>query len=160
MTRFHEVQRPPWWAYAAIAPAVAALAFAFAWRFALGRTLGDGSLPDWALVLFFAFGAVAVPLVVARMRLVVEVDGSSLRVRFWPFPTREIRLAEIAEAKAETYRPIREFGGWGVRFAWGGKRAYSMRGNRGVRLRLRDGRVVMLGSQRPEALETALRADG
>jgi hypothetical protein len=156
MIRFREVQRPAWWAYAAIAPAAVALAGAFAWRFALGRPLGDGSLPDWALALIVALGAVAIPLVTAFMRLVVEVEAPVLRIRLWPFPARTIPLSEIAEAKAETYRPLREFGGWGLRFARGGKRAYSMRGNRGVRLRLRDGRVVMVGSQRAEELEAAL----
>jgi hypothetical protein len=50
------------------------------------------------------------------------------------------------------YSPLREFGGWGIRFAPGKKRAYSVSGNKGVELELSDGMHVLIGSQRPEEL--------
>ncbi len=37
------------------------------------------------------------------------------------------------EFYARKYRPIREYGGWGIRYGWNG-RAYSTSGNEGVQL--------------------------
>ena len=65
----------------------------------------------------------------------------------------------IRAADARRYRPLGEFGGWGIRGV-GAKRALNMRGSEGVELavhrRGRDG-TVMIGSQRSRELELALR---
>jgi hypothetical protein len=54
-----------------------------------------------------------------------------------------------------TYRPFREYGGWGIRFGRQGI-AYTVSGDRGVLVRLRNGRSFLLGSKRPESLEIML----
>ena len=69
---------------------------------------------------------------------------------------REIPLADITHFEARTYRPIREYGGWGVRRGAGGM-AYNVSGNRGVEFRLADGKSLLIGSQRPEELALALQ---
>jgi hypothetical protein len=92
--------------------------------------------------------------------LVMEVHGDRLRAGLAPFRRRGIALRDIATAEAVTYRPLADFGGWGVR--WAGRRgvAYNASGNRGVQLVLADGRKVLVGSQRPEELAAALRSRG
>ncbi len=55
-----------------------------------------------------------------------------------------------------TYRPIADYGFWGIRAGRDGERALIARGNRGVRLELTDGTRLLIGSQRPEALAAAL----
>ena len=55
-----------------------------------------------------------------------------------------------------TYRPIADYGFWGIRSGRDGERALIARGNRGVRLELNDGTKLLIGSQRPEALALAL----
>jgi hypothetical protein len=67
-----------------------------------------------------------------------------------------IPLSEIGSVQAVTYRPLREFGGWGIRWGWKGSRAYSIAGNRGVELELREGKLIVVGSETPEALATAI----
>jgi hypothetical protein len=52
---------------------------------------------------------------------------------------------------------LREYGGWGVR-GFGSNRAYNMRGDQGVQLDLVDGSRVLIGTQRPGELETAIAA--
>jgi hypothetical protein len=54
------------------------------------------------------------------------------------------------------YRPIADYGFWGVRAGRDGERAFIARGNRGVRLELIDGTKILIGSQRPEALASVL----
>ena len=55
-----------------------------------------------------------------------------------------------------SYRPLADYGGWGIRSGRDGERVLNARGNRGVRLDLADGSRLLIGSQRPEALALAL----
>jgi Family of unknown function (DUF6141) len=104
--------------------------------------------------------AFAVTVVVAvwflRCKLVTEVSNDGLFIYFvWLWPVRIIPWTEIRSVETRTYRPIRDFGGWGVRWAARGI-VYHARGNRGVRLVLASGERVLIGSQRPEELARAV----
>jgi hypothetical protein len=103
-----------------------------------------------------------VALVVAvwflRLKLVTEVRGDGLYVCFvWLWPERTIPWDQIRDVATRTYRPIRDFGGWGVRWAARGI-VYHARGKRGVRLVLASGERLLIGSQRPEELAQAVAA--
>jgi hypothetical protein len=105
----------------------------------------------WAAALFFLY----------ILKLDLKVDGEHVHVRFWPLMKKHIPLADIAQYEVRTYRPILEYGGWGLRYSpWGGT-AFNVRGNRGVQLVLASGRRILIGSQMPEALAAAIaRAKG
>lgn len=104
-------------------------------------------------------GLLVVALMVCMMRMTTRVDADGVTVVFGlvPLHTRKIAFTEIVSAEAETYSPLREFGGWGLR-GWGNNRAINMAGNRGVRLQLKDGRRLLIGSQRAEELAQAIRS--
>lgn len=93
-----------------------------------------------------------------------RVTGEHLHIRFGvfvPFYWRSIRLADIDECRVITYRPIRDAGGWGIRFGrFEGQPAtfYSARGARGVRLDIRGKRPCIVGSQSPELLRDGVQA--
>jgi hypothetical protein len=58
--------------------------------------------------------------------------------------------------EAVTYRPIRDYGGWGIR--WGpGKLAYNVSGSEGVRIDRSDDRELLVGSRQPYDLARAMR---
>ncbi len=109
-----------------------------------------GLLAAAALVVLIWFGFRAI-------HLNTEVDAERLQVRLVPLPTRTIALDRIRRCYVRTYRPIRDYGGWGWRFSRQGQ-AYNARGNRGVQLELIDGRRILIGSQNPEELLRALHA--
>lgn len=94
--------------------------------------------------------------IVAPMRTRVTSEG--VRVTFGMLGWIPFRIAadQIRAVEPVTYRPLAEFGGLGIRFGRGGKRAYSARGDRGVRIQT-PSREYLIGSQRPEALAHALR---
>ena len=73
----------------------------------------------------------------------------------FPLYRRRIALADIASAEAVTYSPIADYGGWGIKGP-SGNSALNARGNRGVRLTLRDGKRLLIGSQKPGVLVEAL----
>ncbi|MCC7421529.1 MAG: hypothetical protein IT428_14690 [Planctomycetaceae bacterium] len=93
------------------------------------------------------------------LRLETRVEDGVLSVRLTPFRPRRIALSDVVRAEVRTYHPIREYGGWGIRWGRGGM-AYNARGNQGVQLELKDGRRVLIGSQEPERLLAAVRAGG
>lgn len=89
------------------------------------------------------------------LRLVVEVGEEALVVQFAPLHKRVIPYHTIRSCRAITYRPLRDYGGWGIRFSRRGQ-AYNVSGNRGVLLVFDSGRPLMIGSQRAEALAAAI----
>ena len=95
-------------------------------------------------------------------RLHVRVLTNALRVSFGQAPLihKLIPITDIEAVDAVRYSPLREFGGWGIRFGRGGKRAWTIRGNRAVRLKLRGGRELYVGSQRAELLAEQIRSVG
>ena len=103
--------------------------------------------------------------------MVITVDEEKLTVRskFLHWLRKDILLADIQSAEVITYRPIREFGGWGIRCGkFRGERTgcISMKGSRGVLLTLvKNIRIlfimpttkIIVGSQRPEELKQSIR---
>jgi len=98
-------------------------------------------------------------LSVLTLRQSTTVAGDAVTVRFGPLYRMRIPFSDIARAEAVTYRPIREYGGWGIR-GFGRRRALSTRGDRGVLVTRADGSTVLIGSQKPRELLSALARGG
>jgi hypothetical protein len=108
-----------------------------------------------AALAFLLLGLAALFFVV---RLETEVRRDGLYFRFFPIHIRYKKLgaANLVDSYARHYRPIREYGGWGIRCGFKGGRAYNVKGNRGVQLVLDDGRRLLIGSQKPHELAEAI----
>jgi hypothetical protein len=126
----------------------------------LRKPFGNNPAPDWMmLVLLLVFG-VLFPLFFYSLKMTTEVRKDGLYVRFFPFhfsfryfPFRSIQSYEVI-----TYSPIRDYGGWGIRYGLKGM-AYNAKGNRGVLFEFKEeSRVkkLMIGSQMPERLANAV----
>ena len=108
-----------------------------------------------------AAAAAGVPLAVwgwlLSMTLVTEVRPQALHIRFkMLWPEQVIPYGRIVKAEPTTYRPILDYGGWGVR-GIAPVKAFNVSGNRGVLLTFADGQTLMLGSQKPDQLAAALQ---
>jgi hypothetical protein len=156
---FHEVQRIRHWWLWAILVLVAGLAWwSFVQQIVLKQPFGDRPGPDWMVWLITAICGAIVPLVFLVARLEVSVDVAGLRLRYVPFRDRRIAASQIFSHEVVAYRPLREWGGWGIRFAFRRGWAYTAYGNRGVQLVLANHKRLLVGSQRPEDLAAALQA--
>ncbi len=93
------------------------------------------------------------------MRLDVEVRADHLFIAFGPVKLvrKRIPLKDIESVRGLTYRPIREFGGWGIR-PRGSRTAWTIRGNQAVKVTLRSGKQVYVGSRYPQRLEERIRS--
>lgn len=109
----------------------------------------------YALVAF----VLAILLAVVTARQTTRVSPEAVEVRFGVLYRTSIPIADLAQAEAVAYRPIREYGGWGIR-GFGRRRALNMRGDRGVLLHRKDGSTILIGSQKPRELLAALGQAG
>jgi hypothetical protein len=71
-------------------------------------------------------------------------------VRFLPihWNFKKFGFEQIIRCYARKYRPIAEYGGWGIRWGKSGK-AYNAYGNIGVQLELIDGKKSSLAHKKP-----------
>ena len=67
-----------------------------------------------------------------------------MHYQFFPFhfKSHTIRIKDINSFKAMKYSPLKEYGGWGIRFGFKGK-AYNVSGNKGVKLFLTNGKNIL-----------------
>ena len=137
-------------------------------------------LPGMIFVLFFVLGwlgvaplaahgglwlalsmaALGILLLLAIMRLHIRLENNVLRYKLWPLMRnfKQLPLDQIQELEHGPYRPIREFGGWGLRYSLrGNKAAISIYGNRGVRLHLKNKKQLLLGTSKDSALAGAIQ---
>ncbi len=118
--------------------------------------------PIFVLVLFGVVG-IGVPIMVSLLifliRLETEVRSDGLYVRFFPIHIRFKKFAaeDLDDFYTRTYRPMREYGGWGIRFGKSGK-AYNIKGNEGLQLIFKDGKRLLIGSQRSQELSEAVNS--
>ena len=91
------------------------------------------------------------------MKLITAVHKDGLTLRFHPLTHQIIPNEHIKTCKVRKYHPIREYGGWGIRYGRKGK-AYTVSGTLGVQLELVQEKSLLIGSQRPIELAKAIQA--
>ncbi len=91
-------------------------------------------------------------------RLQIEVNTHGVFRRLHPFQrrVRQVDPAGLAAVRVVNVRPIRNYGGYGLRGRRNGK-AYLVRGERGERFDYENGFHLLLGSPRAGALYAAIQ---
>lgn len=130
--------------------------YAFLQQAVFGIPFGNNPAPEiliWVIWLAFGFG---LPIFIYYVELIVEVKENGILIRFFPLHSRFIRFEDLESYEVRKYHPIREYGGWGIR--WGSKGwAYNVSGNKGVQLELSNGKRLLIGSHNPERLAEMIR---
>ena len=129
----------------------------FVLRYILSQQGAIDVLPFAFFIVFMVFVPAAVAILFLTLKLETEVRSDGLYVRFFPFHIRykEFTAEDLTECCARTYRPILEYGGWGIKFGKKGK-AYNVKGNKGVQLTLKNQKRLLIGSQKPDELARAI----
>ena len=117
--------------------------------------VGNNPLSNTGAVLLFMLLGLTLPGLFLAMNLTTEVRRDGLYVRFFPFHLQFFRVEGIQQAQACEYSPMGEYGGWGIRYGATGK-AFNVQGNQGVRLALKSGQTLLIGSLRTVDLEQAI----
>lgn len=122
---------------------------------------GEETIASMILLLLILLVMFIATIVLFRiMKLVIEVRSDGIYYRYPPFilKMKSYQVDEIKSYKVRTYRPIKEYSGWGIRYSWAGSgRAITVKGKTGLQLYLKNGKKVLLGTQRGEALKRAMQ---
>lgn len=90
--------------------------------------------------------------------LKTEIYETYILVSFFPFiRNKKIYFSDLESYEVRKYRPIIEYGGWGLRYSLSGKgKAYNMSGNMGMQLAYNSGEKLLIGTRKSEELEQVL----
>jgi Family of unknown function (DUF6141) len=91
-------------------------------------------------------------------KLEIQVRNTGLYIKYFPFHFmhRKISLKDLKKVKAKKYDPFKEHGGMGIRHKKN-KIIYCIKGKSGILIEYREGKSVILGSQKPEELVQAIK---
>ena len=118
--------------------------------------MGKNPASNTVLLIIVAVFGIGLPGFIYSTSLTTLVRNDGVYVRFFPFHLKWVvfLFEDIDTYQTCTYNALKDYGGWGIRYGPKGK-AYNVSGNRGLKLRLKDGRTVLIGSRSAEALEQA-----
>jgi hypothetical protein len=125
----------------------------FIQTYVLHKPIGIKLQPEGLIIIFALVFSIGITWLLFFIPMITEVCSDGIHIHF--FKQFFIPLNDIKTYEVRTYKPIREFGGWGIRYGWNGK-AYNVSGNRGVQLVLTNEKKILIGSQKPEELAVAL----
>ena len=126
----------------------------------LHHPFGNHPMSDTGLVIAFSFTLLLfllLMLLLGSLRLKTVIDETGIRFRFLPFQLKyhSIRWEEVEKFDVIKYNPVRDYGGWGIRFGKKG-RAYNVSGDIGLEVRLKTGRTILIGTQKEKEMRAIL----
>jgi hypothetical protein len=125
-----------------------------------GQTFGNNPMSDTGLIVTFACVLLVLLLLVLLFlfaRLTTEINHSGIAFRFFPFhfTFRRISWDTVEKYEVITYNPIGDYGGWGIKGNKYGQ-AYNVSGNLGLKIYLKTGKEILIGTQKKTELTSFL----
>lgn len=138
-------------------PKVIISIFAFTIVFTILVNLFAGDV-DWQIILSVCvLSSLIIGMAFWFLKLDTRIVNGNINVKLAPILNTNINRDEISQIEKITYRPIIDFGGWGIRFGKGGI-IYNMRGIEAVKLSLKSGKIIYIGTQNPDQLIKSIKA--
>ena len=126
-----------------------------------GQPFGNKPMNNSAFIIFSIFSLIIISLIFLLFgfgNLTTIINKNEINLRFFPFHLSFIKYPwnSIERFEIITYKPISEYGGWGIRYGKKGK-AYNVRGNMGLQLYFKNGRRILIGTQKASELSNFLK---
>ena len=120
---------------------------------------GAGDLLEYVVLCIGALVLLAPTVLFLFVRLDTIIDNERIAVRLYPFHIRYrfYTRQEVAQCSLRKYRPIGEYGGWGLRGS-ARNRAFNISGDHGIQLVLANGNKVLVGTNAPDEVQAVLLA--
>ncbi len=111
----------------------------------------------WYLYLMTAVIMVLTLSLLGSLKLQTRIDEEGIHYRMTPFHWKDqlIPWSDIDSVEVRQYSPIKEYGGWGIRFGRNG-RAYNVTGNMGIQVVKKNGKRILIGTQQAEEAKQRL----
>ena len=109
------------------------------------------------MMLIAGAGLVASMSILSSFKLYTRIDDKGIHFRTNPFfgKIKTIEWTDVDQVYVRRYSPIMEYGGWGIRLGRRGW-AYTARGNQGIQIVRKNGRRILLGTQKSDEVAQKL----
>jgi hypothetical protein len=156
---FKETQRfTQWWLWLILGAVNLLFLFGFFKQVIIGQPFGDKPMSDTGMAVA-TFLTILLSLFFFSFRLETIIKADGIYVRFFPFHRKfkHYPWSAISRSYVRKYAPITEYGGWGLRYGMFGKgTAFNVSGNQGLQLEFTDQKKLLIGTNKPEVLTSAL----
>ena len=144
------------WLMAIIVVTLGIAVWAFVQQIILGIPFGNNPAPDGVLILLLLLPFALFGLFFS-LCLHTRIDRQGITYRFAPVHRKDrlIKWDSVKQIEVRKYKPITEYGGWGFRVGKNGL-AYNTGGNMGLQLVLKDGKKLLIGTQKADAMQKTL----
>ncbi|HUH25118.1 MAG TPA: hypothetical protein VLY87_00695 [Flavobacterium sp.] len=146
---FQENQRfNQWWVWLIILLAGGFPIIGLIQQVYLDKPFGDQPMSNTGLFLTSGFYLLFI-IFFYYMQLQTKITQETIYFRFIPFVKRIINFNEIETYKVINYGFV---GGWGIRLGTKYGTVYNIRGNKGLFIKLKNGKSFVIGTQKPDEL--------
>lgn len=158
---FKEEQRfTQWWLWLILSSALLAIIIPVVNE--LSAHSWDTSSEDFSRLILYAsltvLFIVAILIVLVLSKLKTKITREGIFIKFPPLKRKlhKIEVHEIEGFEIRKYRAKREFGGHGFRNRRKSGQAYTTSGNIGLQLYLKNGKKLLIGTQKKQTIESAM----
>lgn len=145
-----------WWIWAILITINLIFCIGIVQQIIFGQPFGNNPMSDTGLLLFsLAFAIFTVLMARVTLTTLIAPEGIYVKPPFFR-KYKFYKWSDIKTFSVRQYNPLREFGGWGIRYGLGGT-AYNMYGQYGLQLELNGQEKVLIGTNRQDELENVLK---
>ncbi len=111
------------------------------------------------ILLLIGIVPIGLCLLLFQAKLITEVKKDGIYIKFLPFHFKyqKISYNDIKKYEVIEYLPLRDYGGWGIRYNFFKKeKAYNLHGKIGLQLEFKNGKKLLIGTQKPDEIIEAI----
>jgi hypothetical protein len=156
---FKEVQKfHQFWIWALLTIVIGLWAWGIYVQIILGQPWGSKPASDSVLIALSIIPVIIFVLFLI-MRLETEITNEGVYFQFFPFHLKKrfIDWHDVSKAYVREYKPVKEYGGWGLRKGLKSGVAYNVSGNIGLQLEMKDSSRILIGTSHAKDLENFIR---
>jgi len=154
---FSETQRfTQWWLWAILLGAASMPVFGLIKELRTAHPFSDAAHNASIFISLIIMASVWVLFLL--LRLETQITDAGITVRFFPFHLKSLHFpwAETEQVYVREYSPLGEFGGWGLRYGLD-VQAYNVSGNQWIQIVFKDGKKLLIGTNKPAEAAAALK---
>ena len=124
-----------------------------------GKETGSDPNTHLGIIILGLLVSFGVPAFFFSIKLITEVRSDGVYLKFFPLQLKYFKIPfnELLSYQVRQFKPILEYGGWGIRWGSRGK-AYTISGNYGVQFELKNGKEILIGSKKSQDLVLAIES--
>lgn len=148
-TEFKEEQKfTQWWLWLILIGIALIPVYGIYKQIFQGEVFGDKPMSNLGLIAFVIFMLLFL-LLFLLFKLTTEINTKEIKIQFFPLVNKVVEWKDVKSAQVLNYGFV---GGWGIRLFTKYGTVYNIKGNKGLALELKNGKKLLVGTQKMEEL--------